>query len=254
MCLILFSYNTHPDYRLILAANRDEFYDRPTSALGFWDNAEHILAGRDLKSKGTWLGISKNSRIAAVTNYRSPMAIKENARSRGLLVSGCLAEKNLKSYLEHIKATGNHYSGFNLLAGNRTNLFWYSNMTTEIKEIKPGIYGLSNALLDKSWPKVEKGRAEFKKLIANKTRLNTEHIFRLLADRSVPRDHKLPDTGVGIEFERLLSSIFIKSKNYGTRSSSIILWKHTGAITFLERTFALNKQDQHITKKFAFTV
>ena len=237
MCLILFSHNDHPDYRLILAANRDEYYNRPTQPLSFWQDAPSILAGRDLKSKGTWLGVSRSSKIAAVTNFRDPASQKENAPSRGLLVSNFLAGKESpKSYLAQVKTIGHLYNGFNLIVGNGSELYYYSNRGGDFQRMESGLHGISNHLLDTPWPKLEKGKADFQTMLAGK-KINIENIFSILGDRSYPPDDKLPDTGVGLERERLLSSIFITSKDYGTHSSSIVLMKRTGEITFIERTF-----------------
>jgi len=238
MCLILFLYDTHPDYRLILAANRDEFYDRPTSPLAFWDDTPSVLAGRDLKGTGTWLGITKNGRIAAITNFREPALFKPNAPSRGLLLSDYLTgTKTPKTYLKHIKTIGHRYNGFNLLLGDSNGLYYYSNKTEKIKALKPGLYGLSNHLLDTPWPKVEKGKAFFKNVLSRKKQINTEDIFSLLADRTFAPDDRLPDTGIGLKWEQILSPLFITSDTYGTRSSSIVLIDKSYEAVFLERSF-----------------
>jgi uncharacterized protein with NRDE domain len=237
MCLILFSYDTHPEYKLIFAANRDEFYDRPTKALAFWNDSPDILAGRDLKSQGTWLGISLTGRIAAITNFRDPLSIVENAPSRGLLIRNFLAgSQSSKQYLEHIKTSRIKYNGFNLLVGDSTGLYYYSNKDGSIKKILPGLYGLSNDFIDTPWPKVQKGKARLKALLKNENEVSGLNILDMLKDPSRPPDKMLPDTGVGIEWERILSSLFIKSDAYGTLSSSAILIKRTGEVTFWEQT------------------
>lgn len=254
MCLILFAYNRHPDYRLILAANRDEYYNRPTKPLSFWEDVPAILAGCDLKSKGTWLGVSRSGKIAAVTNFRDPASQKENAPSRGLLVSNFLAGKESpQSYLEHVKTIAQMYNGFNLIAGDESGLYYYSNKGNDIQRIEPGLHGLSNHLLDTPWPKVEKGKADFQTVLAGQGEIILEDIFRILSDRSYPPDDELPDTGVGLERERLLSSIFITSADYGTHSSSIVLMERTGKITFVERTFVSegSKKINPQTRKFS---
>jgi uncharacterized protein with NRDE domain len=238
MCLILFLYDKHPDYRLILAANRDEFYDRPTDPLSFWEDAPAVLAGRDLKGKGTWLGITKNGRIAAITNFREPDLFKPNAPSRGLLISDYLTgTKAPKIYLKHIKSIGYRYNGFNLILGDESGLYYYSNKAEMIRKLKPGLYGLSNHLLDTSWPKVKKGKTDLKKLLAGKKQINSEDIFSLLADRTFAPDDRLPDTGVGLERERMLSPMFITSDIYGTRSSSIVTIDRSHEVSFTERSF-----------------
>jgi len=238
MCLILFFYDTHPDYRLILAANRDEFYDRPTSPLAFWEDAPAVVAGRDLRGNGTWLGITKNGRIAAITNFREPALFNPNAPSRGLLLSDYLTgTKTPKTYLKHIKTIGHRYNGFNLLLGDSNGLYYYSNKTEIIKELKRGLYGLSNHLLDTPWPKVEKGKAFFKNVLSKEKRINTEDIFSILADMTVPPDDLLPDTGIGLKWEQILSPLFITSDTYGTRMSSVVLIDKSHKLAFSERSF-----------------
>jgi len=238
MCLIFFSYNMHSDFRLILAANRDEFYDRPTKMLDFWEDAPDILAGRDMKEMGTWMGITRTGRFAALTNYRDPRSLKPDAPSRGLLVSDFLSGKDsAKQYLERVQALGHEYNGFNLLVGDAENLFYYSNKGTGIRKIFPGFYGISNHLLDTPWPKVEKGKAELAILFARK-RIDIQAVFQVMADRTYPRDDMLPDTGAGLEWERILSPLFVSSENYGTRSSSVLLIGRTGETVFAERTHA----------------
>lgn len=238
MCLILFSYRKHPRYPLILAANRDEFYDRPTHPLEFWEDKPHILAGRDNLSGGTWLGLSRQGRFAGVTNFRSPAELKSDAPSRGLLVSGFL-DSGLppKEYLTSIQGQGDHYNGFNLLAGDGSGLWYYSNMGQTVLELKPGVYGLSNAFLNTPWPKVDKGLRVFKDCIDNDKDIVINDLFHLLSDSLLPPDEVLPDTGVGLAWERLLAPLFIKSKTYGTRSSAVIVIDSSGHMTFSERTY-----------------
>mgnify|MGYP001815967167 FL=1 len=238
MCLILFAYQSHPDYRLVLAANRDEFYDRPTRHLAYWDDAPEILAGRDLKAGGTWMGVTRTGRIAAITNYREAGSIRENAPSRGDLVKGFLMSGSKPcDYLKAVRGKGQAYNGFNLIIGDAKGLYYYSNHGESIQTIEPGIHGLSNHLLDTPWPKVIQGKSRLLSLIDRKEAFSHENIFQILSDRSIPSDDDLPDTGVGLEWERVLSPLFITSDIYGTRCASILLWKHTGEVTFLERTF-----------------
>jgi uncharacterized protein with NRDE domain len=255
MCLILFLYDNHPDYRLILAANRDEFYDRPTDPISFWDDSPAVLAGRDLKGKGTWLGITKNGRIAAITNYREPALFKPDAPSRGQLVSDYLTgTKTPKEYLKHIKTIGYRYNGFNLLLGDSNGLYYYSNKGGEIKALKPGLYGLSNHLLDTPWPKVEKGKSGLKKLLTGKKQITTEDIFSLLTDRTFAPDSRLPDTGIDLNWERMLSPVFITSDIYGTRSSSLILIDRSHEASFTERSFIPEEPGSFIQKTRRFNL
>ena len=238
MCLILLAYDVHPEYRLILAANRDEFYDRPTLPLAFWKDHPDILAGRDLKSGGTWLGISRSGRFSAVTNYREPGGPKLDALSRGHLVSGFLSgDSPSQAYLEAVSAVGPTYSGFNLIVGDALGLYYYSNRGPGIHKLERGWYGLSNHLLNTPWPKVEKGIALLKSAVLDSGPVNMDPVFHLLKNGDVPPDDRLPDTGVGMEWERILSPMFIQSPGYGTRSLSVLLIDRNGSVQIAEQTF-----------------
>ena len=238
MCLILLSYEMHSKYRMVLAANRDEYYNRPTAPIGFHDDASNVLGGQDLKHHGMWLGITRFGRFAAITNYRDPGPNISNAPSRGFLVRDFLTgEASPENYLEHVKSMGHRYNGFNLLVGDRSELYYYSNRGSHIKKLKQGMYGLSNHLMDTPWPKITKGKSDLEKLLNGKKDIDPEDIFDILKDGSCPPDNMLPDTGVDLAWERILSPLFITSEFYGTRSSSIIFIEREGWITFLERTF-----------------
>lgn len=238
MCLILFSYDTHPFYRLVFAANRDEYYNRPTAPVAFLDNAPDVLGGLDLKHNGMWLGITRTGRLAAITNFRDPGLEMTSAPSRGFLVKDFLFGKEAPmTYLQEIKSVGDQYNGFNLLVGDRTELFYYSNRGDRIQKIEPGIYGLSNHFMDTPWPKIVKGKGALKRLLENNEKVDAEDIFAVLKDGAIPPDDLLPDTGVDLDWERTLSPLFISSEIYGTRSSSIVLIERGGEITFIERTF-----------------
>jgi len=239
MCLILLSIDTQADAPLIVAANRDEYYERPTSPLAFWREAPHVLAGRDLRGGGTWLGVTRTGRIAALTNYRDPSAIMENAPSRGLLVGKFLeGTESAQNYLKRIRTDAHRYNPFNLLVGDRSGLYYHSNRNGEIRRLGSGIFGLSNHLLDNAWPKVRKGKDALETLIKSQARVLPEDIFGILTDRSFPPVGLLPDTGVGPEWERLLSPVFITSPIYGTRSATVLIVNRSGRLTIAERTFA----------------
>jgi uncharacterized protein with NRDE domain len=238
MCLILFAYKIHPDYKLVLAANRDEVYDRPTRPLGFWQDREYILAGRDLKGGGTWLGVTRSGRLAAITNYRDPASLKDNAPSRGLLLTAFLSSAMpAGEYLNEIRSDGHLFNGFNLLVGDADGLYYYSNRGNGLVTLPPGLYGLSNHLLDTAWPKVERGKQKLETLLREERAIKPESLFQLLLDRAVPLPKHLPDTGVGRRWEKILAPLFIVSRTYGTRSSSVLLMSHSGRILFGERTF-----------------
>ncbi|MDA8403491.1 MAG: NRDE family protein [Desulfobacteraceae bacterium] len=239
--MILFSYLNHPDYKLILASNRDEFYERPTRPLDFWGADKKVLAGKDERSLGTWLGVTTHGKIAAITNYRDPASVKDVAPSRGLLVSRYLeSDKKPGDYLEGLRSDSLAYNGFNLLAGDTNSLYYFSNRRPYIESIKPGIHGLSNAFLDTPWPKVETGKNNLDRILKRQRTIDIEDLFDLLADDHHPCDHDLPDTGIGLAWERMLSPVFIKSEIYGTRASSIILIDNHDRMTFIERSFNLS--------------
>jgi uncharacterized protein with NRDE domain len=238
MCLLLMAIRAHHRYKALFAANRDEFYDRPTTQAAFWEDAPQVLGGRDLKAGGTWMGVTRSGRIAAVTNFRDPLTYRVDAVSRGELVSDYLRGKERPlSYIGRLSERWHQYNGFNLVLGDWAGLFWCSNRTAKERGLGPGIYGLSNHLLDTPWPKIERGKAGLKDLIEEESELNLERIFALLSDRQEAEEASLPDTGVGLPLERVLSPIFITSPGYGTRSSTILLVDQANQVTFLERTF-----------------
>nr|WP_212637914.1 NRDE family protein [Desulfocicer vacuolatum] len=235
--MILFAVDMHQDHRLILCANRDEFYDRPTAPLGWWEDHPMVLAGRDLKGGGTWMGITRSGRVAGITNFRDPARLNPGAPTRGELVSDFLCkDESARSYLERIHSTSGKYNGFNLVLGDTTGFYYYSNYQNKITTLSPGVYGLSNGLIDCDWPKVQKGKDRLSALI-NTGVLDDASLFSLLKDREKPLDHQLPDTGVGTAWERILSPLFIESSGYGTRSSSVIRMDFQGQVYVAERTF-----------------
>jgi uncharacterized protein with NRDE domain len=240
MCVIYIAHRQHPSYPLILLANRDEFYDRPTAPAARWEDAPQIMAGRDLVAGGTWLGATDRGRFAAVTNYRDQRAPK-GERSRGILVADFLrAETSARAFLKSVKAEAELYSGFNLIVGEISNvrdeLFYFSNRSEGIRNITPGIYGLSNHLLNTPWPKVSRGLQQFGKLIENED-ISFESCFELLADETIATEELLPDTGVGVEIEKVLSPIFIRTPNYGTRSSTVFSIGRDYKVELRERVF-----------------
>ena len=252
MCLLTFAYDTHPDYSLVFAGNRDEFYDRPTDPAGFWDEAPHVLAGRDLKAGGTWMGVTRNGHWGVVTNVRAPGAYRPDARSRGTLVSEYLLEEpNPKTYLQQIAQDAGAYNGFNLLLGTPDTLYYLSSKEGAVQSVAPGVHGLSNDQLDTPWPKVEAATTGLRDQI-DEGPVNPETLLGLLDQRDPFSTERLPDTGVGTETERLLSPIFIDGDGYGTRCSTILLMDRMGTCTFVERTF--DEGDIADTRRFSFPV
>jgi len=237
MCLILLAWQTHPSFPLIVAANRDEFYQRRTASADFWPESPQVLAGRDLEAGGTWLGVSRTGRFAALTNYRDPSRHKADAPSRGRLVADFLCGlEPIDAYLDSLQPAA--YNGFNLLLGDaRDNgrLVAFSNITQERHELVPGIYGLSNATLDTPWPKVGAGKTALADALAALP--DETPLQNLLRDDRIHPDTTLPATGVPLEWERLLSAAFIRSQDYGTRCSTLIKVAVGGTASFDEQTW-----------------
>lgn len=250
MCLILFANEPNSRYRLVLAANRDEFYSRPTAPAAFWQEAPDVLAGKDLRSGGSWMGVTRSGKVAAVTNFRGPGKGGEDAPSRGKLVSEFLMSgESPEVFIDKLRPRAQTYNGFNLLLGSAEGLWWYSNRyDAPPYMIKPGIHGLSNHLLDSSWPKVERGKRALEHLVVDEKWITPEEIFSILEDRSPATDAELPDTGVGLELERMLSAPFIRAREYGTRSSTVVLIERTGNLTFIERSFSPTDASQKETR------
>ena len=236
MCLILFAWKVHPDFPLVMAANRDEFHARPTAAMGFWDDQPAILAGRDLEGMGTWLGVTRSGRFAAVTNYRDTIPAPRDAASRGLLARRFLeGGETPASFAVNVAADGGAYRGFNFLAGDRDDLWWVSNRNGDARVLAPGVYGLSNHLLDTPWPKVTRGKKRLQEVLELAPAV--EPLLELLADTAPAADDDLPNTGVGLERERQLSAARIVSPAYGTRSSSALVIGRDGRVRFAERAY-----------------
>jgi uncharacterized protein with NRDE domain len=253
MCLILFAWRMHAKFPLVLAANRDEFYARASAPAAFWDDAPDLLAGRDLKRGGTWLGITRAGRLAAVTNYRDPASLKQDAPSRGELVSDYLRSKeNPAAFLRRVEPRVARYNGFSLLVGDSSELAYFSNRGVT-NRLTPGIHGMSNHLLDTPWPKVEWGKHALGELLAAEKDPSPEALLALLASRSLPPDESLPETGVGLEWERVLSPLFIESPHYGTRCSTVLLIDREGRVTFVERVFN-GGSEPRLTSRFDFRI
>ncbi|HXZ97697.1 MAG TPA: NRDE family protein [Burkholderiales bacterium] len=238
MCLVLLAYRLSPDWPLLLAANRDEYYERPTAAAAFWEEHLALVGGRDLQKHGTWLGVTRAGRFAAVTNFRQGLALKKNAPSRGTLVSSFLTRKEMpQDYLQRLQQHAAQYDGFNLIAGDVDEVYYYSNRGRKVQKLAPGLYGLSNHLLDTPWPKVERGKKRLIQLFSAPQPPAVEALFAILADRFVPIDKELPNTGIGLERERQLSAAFTASADYGTRSSTLLFIHSNNRVQLIERSF-----------------
>ncbi|WP_349972668.1 NRDE family protein [Pseudomonas caspiana] len=234
MCLIVFAWRPSHALPLIVAANRDEFYARPTQPLAQWADAPQVYAGRDLEAGGTWLGVTSDGRFAALTNIRNPDLPMGN-RSRGELVAQFLtSDVPAEDYLADIALRAAEYGGFNLLVGDRERLYYLNGAHPEPRLLAAGVYGLSNAELNTPWPKVEKAKAAMSTQLEDP---NPLALMALLSDPATAPTVELPDTGVSLETEKLLSSVFIASPNYGTRASTVLIVNADGSQQFVEHSF-----------------
>jgi uncharacterized protein with NRDE domain len=220
MCLILLVWRAHSQYPVVLAANRDEYHERPSAAAAWWPGPAGMLAGRDLKQGGTWLGVTRSGSFAALTNYRDPAAQRPNAPSRGELVTEALESgRSIFETLVHLREVGSHYNPFNMIFSDGEGLGVFESVRGEGRELGPGIYGLSNHLLDTPWPKVQNAKSRLAEALSG---LGGEAaILHLLRDDEPAPDADLPSTGIALEWERLLSSAFVRADDYGTRCSTV---------------------------------
>jgi uncharacterized protein with NRDE domain len=226
MCLLILAHQL-PDLPLVVAANRDEFHARATAASGFWPGQPQLLAGKDLEQGGTWMGITDSGRFAAITNYRDPARTVPAPRSRGELPLAYLQGKAPpESYLQELSRHADEYAGFNLLVGDLTSLWCYSNGTlpgeNQPQCLAPGIYGLSNARLDTPWPKVTMGKQRLQALL-DAGAVNHDGLAAVVSDRQLADPAGLHQQGMNPDMERLLSAQFIVTSSYGTRSTTS-LW------------------------------
>lgn len=241
MCLILLAHRAHPDLPLVIAANRDERYDRPTRPAGFWEDCPRILAGRDLEAGGTWLGMTRQGRFAAVTNVRNGPPATAAPRSRGELTRDFLrGNSSPGDYATAIMDRAGDYGGFNLLLGDGDELLYCENFSKTTQRLSPGVYGLSNHLLDTPWPKVVSGKNRLTELLEqwhSAAQADTGKLLDILTDKTIVEDELLPDTGVGLSLERQLSPIFIAGEGYGTVCSTAVVVDRDGQVKFHERSF-----------------
>jgi len=254
MCLILFAHRAVHGYALVLAANRDEFFARPTESAHYWTDAPTVLAGRDLEKSGTWMGVTRDGRWAAVTNFRDGTRPEAGTRSRGELVARYLLERSsAATYAAAVANEGAQYHGFNLLVGDTQGVHYVSNRGARPQILQPGIYGLSNHLLDTPWPKVERGKRELEALLEGNPGDPAEPLLALLADRRTAAEEALPETGVSRDWEKLLSASFICAPGYGTRASSVLLIGQDGEVNLRERSFDASTELLE-DRRFRFTV
>ena len=230
MCLIVFAWRVIPGVPVIAAANRDEFYDRPTAPAAPWPENPNVIAGRDLEHGGSWMGVTREGangpKFAALTNIRAPGEVRIDAPSRGALVADFLkGSLSAADYLDLVRERGDVYNGYNLVLGDASALYWYSNRAGDDprngQPLEAGrIYGISNGLLDAPWPKVTRTKAQFASLLCQGA--PEDAYFEMLADTTRAPDMRLPETGVPIDLERVLSAVCIETPGYGTRTSTVV--------------------------------
>lgn len=235
MCLIAFAWQSHPEYKLVLVANRDEFHRRPSQALHWWPDKPDVLAGRDLQASGTWLAANRKGRFATVTNYREQQRPDRKLRSRGELVSNFVtSDVSASEFVNSI--SGEKYAGFNFLAADNEELVYVSNRGDGPTRLPPGIYGLSNASLDTPWSKLVRSREKLRALIDSNA-INETTLMELVADRTTAPVSDVEAGSLPFEFAKALTAPFIVSPDYGTRCSTTLLWSRTHKIAVSERRF-----------------
>ncbi|MGS2721221.1 NRDE family protein [Paraglaciecola aestuariivivens] len=252
MCILFVAINQHKDFPVIIAANRDEFFKRDTAPSHFWPEHQDVLAGRDLQAGGTWMGINKQGYLAALTNIRDPHKLDANARTRGELVSQYIKQPK-QDYQTQLSSTRQHYNGYNLLFGPWHKLAVYNNHLNSLQYLTDGYYGLSNASLNSPWPKVSRGVNKLKNYCQSNQVVQHQDLFTLLKDKQQAPDHSLPNTGVPLDWERNLSSIFITGETYGTRSSTVLTISHQNQVSWEERSYS-NTGDRLSTQSFQFSI
>lgn len=241
MCILFFAINKHPKYPLIICANRDEFHNRPTKSMHWWpkkNNKSNILAGKDLQAGGTWLGINKHGRFSALTNFRLPDLQDDEKKSRGALVLQAL-ESNNKTLIEALEVTASQYNAFNLVFGSSERLFCFDSTSKKTQILSTGFHSLCNGALDDIWPKMALGQNQLEEAInnSNEDYLNINELFKLMQNKQQAKIESLPKTGVPLNLEQLLSSIFIESLEYGTRTTNIIVQDKVGKITIYDKSY-----------------
>ena len=235
MCLIAWNWQPASPHPLLLIANRDEFYARPAAPLHWWDGGR-ILAGRDLQAGGTWLGVSRSGRLAALTNYRDPATLNSHAPSRGELVSGFLnSDMSAPDYLSALAGRAADYQPFNLLVFDGTHLMGLESRHARVFALAPGVGAVSNAHFHTAWPKLSQLKNGLQHLLAQGSPGDAE-LLSLLQNPSTAADADLPQTGIALELERVLSAAFIATPTYGTRACSVVRIGEAG-INFLEQSF-----------------
>ncbi len=235
MCILFFALEQHPKYPVIICANRDEFHQRPTQAMHWWED-KNILAGKDLQAGGTWLGLNKKGRFSALTNFRQPQVFDKNKQSRGNLVLQALVQNN-EEIKFNLQQSINAYNGYNLVYGQLNNLYCFNSINQQFQKLKNGFHSLCNGALDDIWPKMALGQSKLSNCISKNNELNINDLFILMQSNQQAETESLPKTGVPLDWEQLLSSIFIISPDYGTRTTTIITQDQQGNIAIYDRSY-----------------
>lgn len=235
MCIIFVGNQIHPQFPLVIAANRDEFHQRPTAPTSYWDTSPRILAGKDLEAGGSWMGVQQHGYIAALTNIRNKITPPANAISRGHIVTQYLA--NPTEFPDKLVQQAERFDGFNLLYGHWQQLHWFNNEIKQPTALSTGIHGLSNDRLNTPWPKVTLGKQLFHHALQQPNLGLPDALFAVLRNHEQAEDTALPRTGVPYDWEKRLSSIFIQSEEYGTRSSTVLLIDHQGVAHWHEQIY-----------------
>ena len=235
MCLVVFAWKAHPEYKLIVAANRDEFHGRPSQDAHWWPDLPNVLGGRDLQAGGTWLATSRSGRFATVTNYREQQTARSGARSRGEIVTNFVTgESDAGSYVSSF--AGEHYAGVSLLVADDDNIAYTSNRSDDAVTLDAGVYGLSNASLDTPWAKLVRTKATLTALIES-NKVNATELLRLLADQTPAAISEVDNSELPFKLARSLTAPFIVSDSYGTRCSTTLMISYDGKTEFCERRF-----------------
>ena len=231
MCILFIAIAQHPDYPLIVAANRDEYYSRPSEKMHFWQDHPGVLAGRDKRAGGTWLGVNKNGQFAAVTNFRDKLQLRKDARSRGDLVTrfltGDYQQKDIYQFHHFLDTQHEYYNPFNLLYGDLQSIWAWGHVENTPTKLSPGFHSVSNGPIDQPWPKMSRGVEKLTRYIQKSDQIDSDKLLEIMRDPTQADLSLLPDTGIGSFRERQLSSIFVRSNDYGTRTTSLLRFSNT---------------------------
>lgn len=233
MCILFLALKQHKDFPMIICANRDESHRRRTQSAHFWEENPQLLAGKDLQAGGSWLGVNKLGRFAAITNFRTASGMETDKKSRGELVTKAL-EENSAINEQWLKHHSDDYNHFNLIYGSAAEMFCYSSSNKSQIQLSDGFHAISNGAIDDIWPKMANGQRQLERIVKSTEDIAIDKLLAVLQDQSQAKVEELPDTGLTVEWEQLLSSIFIRNDNYGTRSSSLILQNKQALLTFFE--------------------